>query len=67
MADLSEGRIVKVTTRRYVNVKTYKQPIGLCIITGCRTSATVKATNRQAGLSMDVRLCQGHAEQGGIT
>ena len=58
---------MKVGTRRYVNVKTYKQPIGSCIVKDCRTSATVKATKRLNGLSMDVRLCQGHAEQGGIT
>ena len=58
---------MKVAARRYVNVKTYKQPIGSCIWRGCQTSATVKATNRQAGLSMDVKFCSSHAEQGGIT
>ena len=58
---------MKVATRRYVNVKTYKQPIGLCIIKDCRKPATVKATKRLNGMSMDIRVCQSHAEQGGIT
>ncbi len=54
-------------TRRYINVKTFKKSVGPCIFRGCRTSATVKATQRLNRMSMDVRFCQSHAEQGGIT
>ena len=58
---------MKVNGRRYVNVKTYKQSIGSCIIRDCRTSATVKAERIWCGMRMQVRLCQGHAKQVGIT
>lgn len=53
--------------RRYVNVKIYKRPIGLCIVKECRKSATVKATQKLSGLSVDIRLCASHANQGGVT
>jgi len=52
---------------RYVNVKVYKRSRGPCILTACRTSATVTATRKRNGKQFDLQLCARHAELHGVT